>query len=68
MYNDHMNIFKTYFAYLRRIWSAESEGFGDTFAKVTKTFGIKPCWKCEKRRKNWNARLAYKKQQMGKGD
>lgn len=61
-----MNIFSRYFAYLKRIWSADSQGFGDTFAKITKTFGIKPCWKCEKRRVDWNAKLAYKKSQQDK--
>ena len=43
------------------IWSQPSSGFGDTFAKFTKTFGIKPCKKCEERRKSWNNRLKYAK-------
>jgi hypothetical protein len=49
---------------LRKIWSQPSEGFGDTFAKITKTFYIKPCAACEKRRKNWNQRLSYKKKTL----
>jgi len=47
----------------KKIWSQPSEGFGDTFAKITKTFGIKPCEACERRRKAWNKRLAYAKKQ-----
>ena len=46
---------------LKKIWSKPSKGFGDTFAKITKTFGITPCEACEERRKDWNERLAYAK-------
>ena len=42
------------------IWSTPSKGFGDTFAKITKTFGIKPCGKCEERRERWNDRVSYR--------
>jgi len=45
----------------KEIWKKESEGFGDTFAKITKTVGIEPCEECEERRKDWNQRLSYKK-------
>ena len=58
-----MNIFKVYFSYLKELWSAESKGFGDTVAKITKSFGIKPCTGCERRRKKFNEALAYKKKQ-----
>jgi hypothetical protein len=51
----------TYYKYLKRIWSVPSEGFGDTFAKITKTFGIKPCFKCTQRQKDWNEKLKYAK-------
>ena len=63
-----MNIFKRYFKYLQKVWSAPSEGFGDTFAKITKTFGIPPCWKCEERRSDWNKRLAYRKKELEKSN
>ena len=46
---------------LRRDYGlAPSRGFGDTFAKVTKAFGVKPCGKCNKRRKRLNALIKYK--------
>jgi hypothetical protein len=51
---------------LKDIWSQPSEGFGDTFAKITKTFGIKPCGKCKKRQKNWNKKLKYAKKNAQK--
>ena len=64
MYNSYMiSYIKTYLKYLKKVWSKPSEGFGDTFAKITKTFGIKPCGGCERRRKDWNKRLAYAKKQ-----
>lgn len=46
---------------LRKIWSPPSKGFGDTFAKITKTLYIQPCDKCEERRTKWNEKLQYKK-------
>jgi len=52
---------KIYIKYLKKVWSKPSDGFGDTFAKITKTFGIKPCGECERRRKDWNKRLIYAK-------
>ncbi len=58
-----MNIFKRYLTYLRKIWSAESKGFGDTVAKITKSFGIKPCTGCERRRKKFNEALTYRKKE-----
>jgi hypothetical protein len=56
-----MNIFKTYFSYLKKVWSAESEGFGDTVKKITSTFGIHPCEGCERRRKKFNEAIKYRK-------
>jgi len=56
-----MNFLKIYFEYLKAIWSHESEGLGDTVAKITKTFGIKPCEGCERRRKKFNEAIAYRK-------
>lgn len=56
-----MNILKTYFVYLKKVWSAESEGFGDTVKKITSTFGIHPCAGCERRRKKFNEAIKYKK-------
>ena len=61
-----MKFLKTYWNYLKKVWSKDSSGFGDTFAKVTKTFGIKPCDACERRRKAWNEKLAYAKKQREK--
>ena len=58
-----MNILKKYIKRLKKIWSKPSKGFGDTFAKITKTFGIQPCDECERRREDWNSRLAYAKKQ-----
>ena len=46
---------------IKQIWSKESEGIGDTVAKITKTVGIEPCEACEERRKRWNDKVAYKK-------
>ena len=56
-----MKFLKEYFSHLKTVWSKKSEGFGDTFQKIAKTFGIKTCSKCEKRRKAWNERLSYAK-------
>jgi hypothetical protein len=47
------------------IWREKSEGIGDTIAKITKTFGIKPCEGCERRRKSWNEKIAYRKSKKG---
>lgn len=46
----------------KEIWKKPSEGFGDSIAKITKTFGINPCDGCERRRKKFNEAIAYKKQ------
>ena len=54
---------KSWLKKIKRIWSKPSKGFGDTFAKITKTFGITPCDECEERRKDWNNRLSYAKKQ-----
>ena len=56
-----MNIIKQYFSYLKSIWSQESKGFGDTVAKLTKSFGIKPCPACERRRQKFNEAIEYRK-------
>jgi len=58
-----MNFLKRYFNYLKKVWSKESKGFGDTFAKIAKTFGFQPCSACERRRKAWNEKLAYAKKE-----
>lgn len=63
-----MSFIHKYFSYLESVWLKPSEGFGDTFAKIPKTFGIKPCWRCEKRRKNWNKRLTYRKKERESND
>ena len=42
-----------------------SEGLGDTIAKITKAFGVKPCSKCEKRRKALNKAFPYKDKNNG---
>jgi hypothetical protein len=52
-----------YWNKLKAIWSKPSKGFGDTFAKITKSFGIQPCDECERRRVDWNERLAYAKKE-----
>lgn len=51
---------------LSKIWKENSIGFGDTFAKITKTMYIQPCSKCEQRRKSWNERIKYQQQQNQK--
>jgi hypothetical protein len=38
----------------------ESKGLGDTIAKVTHAFGIKPCSGCKKRQKWLNEKFPYK--------
>ena len=63
-----MNIIKLYFEYLKKIWSEESKGFGDTISKLTKSFGIKPCDGCNRRRKKFNEAIAYKKKMKGKNE
>tara|TARA_R100001082_G_scaffold110915_2_gene92399 strand:+ start:13977 stop:14414 length:438 start_codon:yes stop_codon:yes gene_type:complete len=37
-----------------------SKGLGDTIAKATKAVGIKPCGKCQQRRKALNKMFPYK--------
>ena len=59
-----MNFIKRYIRYIRGIWSVPSEGFGDTVAKITKTFGIKPCEGCERRRKKFNEAIKYRKKHV----
>jgi hypothetical protein len=49
---------------IKSIWAKESEGIGDTVAKMTKTFGIQPCEECERRRKAFNRAVSYKKFKM----
>jgi hypothetical protein len=46
---------------LKAIWRKPSTGLGDTIAKLTKTFGIEPCDACERRRKAFNEKIAYRK-------
>lgn len=57
-----MKLIKKQIKRIKTIWSKPSEGFGDTFAKITKTFGIKPCGGCERRRKKWNDKIKYHKE------
>ena len=38
----------------------KSKGVGDTIAKVTKLFGLKPCKACQKRQERLNKRFPYK--------
>lgn len=40
---------------------AASRGLGDTIAKVTKFFGVRPCRGCEKRRRRLNELWPYKR-------
>lgn len=45
---------------LRRDYKlAPSRGFGDTFAKVAKAFGVKSCGGCDKRRAKLNKLIRY---------
>ena len=46
---------------IKDIWHKPSDGFGDTFAKLTKSLGMVPCEACEERRQSWNRRLQYAK-------
>ena len=45
----------------KEIWKAPSKGIGDTVAKITKSFGIRPCDACERRRRLFNEMVKYKK-------
>tara|TARA_R110000824_G_scaffold218435_1_gene405027 strand:+ start:3584 stop:3766 length:183 start_codon:yes stop_codon:yes gene_type:complete len=56
------NLFKKQKIRLKAIWSQPDKGFGDTFSKLTMTFGIKPCNKCLERKKSWNERVKYQKE------
>ena len=38
----------------------QSRGLGDTVAKVTSAFGVKPCGKCKKRQQALNDMFPYK--------
>lgn len=40
--------------------NCKSRGVGDTVAKVTKAFGVKPCGRCKKRQEALNKILPYK--------
>ena len=40
------------------------EGVGDTIKRVTESIGIKPCGKCEERRKRLNEKYSYKKEEL----
>jgi hypothetical protein len=44
----------------------KSKGLGDTVKKLTDKIGIKPCTKCEKRRRYLNRILAYQQSEMEK--
>jgi len=61
------NLLQSQIERLKKIWQQPSEGFGDTFAKITKTFYMTPCEKCEERRKDWNERLKYRRLKEKKG-
>ena len=41
--------------------SEPSRGLGDTVAKITKAFGVKPCGKCKKRQQKLNKLIPYAK-------
>ena len=56
-----MFFLKRYFLYLKGLWSLPSSGIGDTVAKITKSFGIKPCSACERRRKKFNELVKYRR-------
>ena len=38
-----------------------SRGLGDTVAKITKSFGVKPCGGCKKRQEALNNMVSYRK-------
>ena len=42
-------------------FEGESRGLGDTVAKITKKFGVKPCGACAKRRQRLNKAVPYAK-------
>ncbi len=44
-----------------RVECNKSKGLGDTIAKVTKAFGVKPCGRCKKRQEALNKAFPYKK-------
>lgn len=49
----------------RPVTLGASEGLGDTIAKVTKAFGIKPCGRCKKRQQKLNEIFPYKDNNNG---
>ena len=46
-------------AVLPVIHNCQSRGLGDTVAKVTKVFGVKPCGRCKKRQQKLNEMFPY---------
>jgi len=45
----------------------KSRGLGDTIAKATKAFGIKPCGACKKRQEKLNKMFSYKSNKANGG-
>ena len=45
--------------------ACKSRGLGDTVAKVTKAFGVKPCGRCKKRQQKLNEMFPYKDKNNG---
>lgn len=52
-------------AVLPVIHNCQSRGLGDTVAKVTKAFGVKPCGRCKKRQQKLNEMFPYKDKENG---
>jgi len=46
---------------LSAILNKQSEGLGDSIAKMTSALGIKPCGACKKRQEKLNQIFPYKK-------
>jgi hypothetical protein len=44
--------------------TSESQGLGDTIAKMTKAIGIKPCGGCTKRHEYLNKKIPYKTKEI----
>ncbi len=49
--------------YHRNCRVQRSRGLGDTIAKVTKFFGVKPCGGCKDRQKKLNELMPYREKQ-----
>jgi hypothetical protein len=58
---DELKSGKKFMSLYTRYDPSKSRGVGDTIAKITKKFGIKPCGGCKKRQAAFNKTIPYKR-------